>query len=110
MVGPEYSLCDVTGPNAAKIMTDWLDSMVKESDFAEMQELGVNFVRVPLGWWNVYDMPYCPNAPEAHQHDQGGRDDQLVCHRIQEGPKCGGLIESPGEVPVQPVGQCRGNK
>jgi len=65
MVGPEYSLCDVTGPNAAKIMTDWLDSMVKESDFAEMQELGVNFVRVPLGWWNVYDMPYCPNAPEA---------------------------------------------
>jgi glucan 1,3-beta-glucosidase len=65
MVGPEYSLCDLTGPDATQVMTDWLDSMIKASDFAEMQQLGVNFVRVPLGWWNVYDMPDCPNAPEA---------------------------------------------
>jgi aryl-phospho-beta-D-glucosidase BglC (GH1 family) len=37
--------------------------MIKESDFSEMKQLGVNFVRLPLGYWNVFDMPYCPNAP-----------------------------------------------
>jgi len=25
--------------------------------------LAVNFVRLPLGYWNVFDMQYCPNAP-----------------------------------------------
>ena len=28
-----------------------------------MAHLDVNFVRLPLGYWNVYDMPDCPNAP-----------------------------------------------
>ena len=46
-------------------MTDWLNTMIKETDFSEMQQLGVNFVRLPLGYWNVFDMPDCPNAPSA---------------------------------------------
>jgi aryl-phospho-beta-D-glucosidase BglC (GH1 family) len=47
------------------MMTDWLSSLIKESDFSEMQQLGVNFVRLPLGYWNVFDMPDCPNAPSV---------------------------------------------
>lgn len=62
-VAAEYCLCDVTVWNRQQIMTNWLDSMIKESDFSEMKQLGVNFVRLPLGYWNVFDMPYCPNAP-----------------------------------------------
>ena len=46
-------------------MTNWLNTMIKESDFSEMKQLGVNFVRLPLGYWNVFDMPYCPNGPAA---------------------------------------------
>ena len=28
-----------------------------------MKDFGVNFVRLPLGYWNVVDMPYNPNGP-----------------------------------------------
>ena len=44
-------------------MRDWLDKMILESDFEEMKSFGVNFVRLPLGYWNVIDMPGNPNAP-----------------------------------------------
>jgi aryl-phospho-beta-D-glucosidase BglC (GH1 family) len=30
-----------------------------------MSEWGVNFLRLPLGYWNVIDMPGSPDAPEA---------------------------------------------
>lgn len=44
-------------------MSSWLDKQIKEQDFEEMSQLAVNFVRLPLGYWNVFDMQYCPNAP-----------------------------------------------
>jgi len=46
-------------------MTNWLDSQIKEEHFVQMSEWGVNFLRLPLGYWNVIDMPGSPDAPEA---------------------------------------------
>ena len=57
-----HSLCDLHGPDAAKIMTSWLDENIVESDFQQAQELGVNFFRVPMGYWNVIDIGENPTT------------------------------------------------
>lgn len=36
-----------------------------------MKEFGVNFVRLPLGYWNVVDMPGNPNAPGNEANRMG---------------------------------------
>lgn len=45
-------------------MTNWLDKQIQEDDFIQMQQWGVNFLRLPLGYWNVIDMLERPEAPE----------------------------------------------
>lgn len=52
-------------------MTDWLDSQIQESDFQQMKEFGINFVRLPLGYWNLVDMPANPNAPASDAERMG---------------------------------------
>ena len=52
-------------------MEDWIDSHIIESEFAEMKTFGVNFLRLPLGYWNVVDMPGNPNAPEKEAERMG---------------------------------------
>ena len=37
--------------------------MIVEEDFKEMQSFGVNFLRLPLGYWHVLDMPESPDGP-----------------------------------------------
>jgi len=62
-VADQYSLCDLKSEHSEGIMTNWLNTMIQEQDFKEMKDFGVNFVRLPLGYWNVVDMPYNPNGP-----------------------------------------------
>lgn len=58
------SLCDVT--DSAR-MFRWLDDTIQESDFKRMQEMGVQVVRVPCGYWNWVSFPAetAPNAPDS---------------------------------------------
>jgi len=46
-------------------MPRWLDLMVQESDFQDMQRRGVNVIRLPTGYWNWVSYPgdSAPNAP-----------------------------------------------
>ena len=37
--------------------------MIKEQDFKEMASIGIDFVRLPLGYWNVVDMTDEPVTP-----------------------------------------------
>jgi len=41
-------------------MTNWLDTMIVEKDFEDMHSIGINFLRLPIGYWNVLDMPMNP--------------------------------------------------
>ena len=36
-----------------------------------MKEFGVNFLRLPLGYWNVLDMPGNPNGPQREADRMG---------------------------------------
>jgi aryl-phospho-beta-D-glucosidase BglC (GH1 family) len=53
-------------------MTNWLDSMIKEQDFEEMHQVGINFLRVPVGYWNVLDMPTNPYSAIASESERLG--------------------------------------
>ena len=46
-------------------MEDWISSHIKQSEFAEMKSFGINVIRLPLGYWNLVDMPGNPNAPSS---------------------------------------------
>ena len=61
----QNSLCDLTGDHAKEAMQEWIQSHIKQSEFAEMKQFGINVIRLPLGYWNLIDMPGNPNAPSA---------------------------------------------
>ena len=52
-------------------MEDWMEKNIIESEFAEMKSFGINVIRLPLGYWNVIDMPYNPNAPRDEADRMG---------------------------------------
>ena len=54
--------------------------MIVESDFEEMQSFGINFVRLPLGYWNVVDMPGNPNAPSFDADRMGNLSTIMPSH------------------------------
>jgi len=52
------SLCDVGNlPDATARMTAFLDLNVRAEHFQQMAARGINVVRVPLGYWNLVDLP-----------------------------------------------------
>jgi len=59
------SLCDVNTSDASVRMTKFLDLNIKEEHFALMAKLGFRVVRLPLGYWNVIELPggETPNGP-----------------------------------------------
>ena len=67
----QNSLCDLTGEGAEAIMDSWISSHIVESEFAEMKSFGINTLRLPLGYWNVIDMPGNPNAPSKEAERMG---------------------------------------
>ena len=60
------STCDIaaTGPGAGQRMLNYLDASIRQSDFDKIARLGFNFVRLPLGYWQLIDMATAPNAPD----------------------------------------------
>jgi len=43
------------GGRAASVLGNHWNTFVTESDFAQMAKLGLNAVRFPIGWWQIYD-------------------------------------------------------
>lgn len=52
-------------------MTAWLDQQILQQDFVQMKEWNINFLRLPLGYWNVLDMQGNPNAPSQDADRMG---------------------------------------
>jgi aryl-phospho-beta-D-glucosidase BglC (GH1 family) len=66
--GADASLCDVgTASDAGTRMSTFLDGNIREEHFQKMASLGFNTVRLPLGYWNLIDLPdsATPNGPDA---------------------------------------------
>jgi len=63
--GPRVALSDLGESRFRERMVQWLDRYVIESDFVKMQQLGVEVLRVPCGYWNwiSYAPGQGPNAP-----------------------------------------------
>jgi len=38
------------------VMEQWWSSAITEADFAKMSASGINLVRLPVGWWSIYDI------------------------------------------------------
>ncbi|KAF7815593.1 putative glucan 1,3-beta-glucosidase A [Senna tora] len=55
----DFQLQNGHGSKAAQIMQEHYDTFINESDFQFMNDSGVNAVRIPVGWWTIYD----PNPP-----------------------------------------------
>jgi len=62
----EPSLCDVgTQPDAGARMAKFLDTNIKREHFQRIAASGFNVVRLPLGYWNLIEVPFSagPNSP-----------------------------------------------
>ncbi|CAK9250213.1 unnamed protein product, partial [Sphagnum jensenii] len=53
--GGSYLLEKCLGDRAKAVMENHWSSFITESDFAEMSRHGINLVRIPVGWWQIYD-------------------------------------------------------
>ncbi|KAK6130699.1 hypothetical protein DH2020_035553 [Rehmannia glutinosa] len=52
----EYQLTNGYGPELApKVMKEHWDTFIVEEDFNFMKKVGLNAVRLPVGWWTTHD-------------------------------------------------------
>ncbi|EIW66983.1 hypothetical protein TREMEDRAFT_40623 [Tremella mesenterica DSM 1558] len=49
----EYTLSQALGDNLATVMEDHYKTFITEQDFAEIAQAGLNWVRIPLGYWAI---------------------------------------------------------
>ena len=58
----DISFCDVTDDR----ILHWLDDNIQEDHFSQMQQFGVQLLRIPTGYWNWITLPEgtTPNAPD----------------------------------------------
>jgi hypothetical protein len=60
------SLCDVGNvSNATDRVANFLDTSIQQKHFDEMSKAGFEIVRLPLGYWNVLDVPAEATPPGA---------------------------------------------
>ncbi|KAI5480349.1 glycoside hydrolase family 61 protein [Pseudohyphozyma bogoriensis] len=61
----EWTLSEALGSNLSTVMEDHYNTFITEQDFAEIAGAGLNWVRLPFGWWmiEVYDgEPFLANV------------------------------------------------
>ncbi|GAA5822611.1 hypothetical protein JCM3770_000618, partial [Rhodotorula araucariae] len=49
----EWTLCQQLGSNLTQKMTEHYDTFITEKDFAEIAGAGLNWVRIPFGYWAI---------------------------------------------------------
>jgi len=62
----EYTLCQNLGSSANDTLQSHWDSWITESDFQSIAAAGMNFVRIPLGYWSVQLLPGDPYMQGAY--------------------------------------------
>lgn len=60
----EYTLTQAMGENAAEAMEEHYKTFITEEDFAEIAAAGLNWVRVPIGYWAIETLPGDPYVPK----------------------------------------------
>lgn len=60
----EYTLTQAMGANAAEAMEEHYKTFITEEDFAEIASAGLNWVRIPLGYWAIETLPGDPYVPK----------------------------------------------
>jgi hypothetical protein len=50
------------------------------------------------------------NQPDLHKRNEGGRDQQFIGDRIEQGARRGDLLPAAGQVAIEQIGQRRGQK
>ncbi|KXL41923.1 MAG: glycoside hydrolase family 5 protein [Acidomyces sp. 'richmondensis'] len=65
----EYTFCQTLGKTEAesRLQQHW-STWITESDFAEMASIGLNFVRIPIGYWSVSPLPGDPYVQGAYEY------------------------------------------
>ncbi|GAA6002074.1 glycoside hydrolase family 5 protein [Rhodotorula paludigena] len=49
----EWTLCQQLGSDLEAKMTEHYETFITEKDFAEIAAAGLNWVRIPFGWWMI---------------------------------------------------------
>ena len=49
----EWTLSEQLGSNLTNAMTEHYETFITEKDFAEIAAAGLNWVRIPFGWWAI---------------------------------------------------------
>jgi aryl-phospho-beta-D-glucosidase BglC (GH1 family) len=49
----EYTLSQAMGANKTALMTEHYDTFITEKDFADIAAAGLNWVRIPIGYWAI---------------------------------------------------------
>lgn len=60
----EYTLTQAMGSNAAKEMEEHYATFITEQDFAEIAAAGLNWIRIPIGYWAIEVLPGDPYVPK----------------------------------------------
>jgi len=65
----EYTFCHTLGSSEAynRLSSHW-SSWITEGDFAEMKGYGINFVRIPIGYWSVSPIDGDPYVQGAYDY------------------------------------------
>lgn len=56
----EYTYCQILGSGAQSRMNDHWNSWITQADFNEIASVGLNHVRIPIGYWAVDPLPGDP--------------------------------------------------
>ncbi|GAA6035435.1 hypothetical protein JCM8097_000253 [Rhodosporidiobolus ruineniae] len=57
----EWTLSEQLGSNLTAAMTEHYETWITEKDFAEIAGAGLNWVRIPIGWWAIETWTDSPN-------------------------------------------------
>ncbi|EGG13121.1 family 5 glycoside hydrolase, partial [Melampsora larici-populina 98AG31] len=49
----EWSLIKTLGDSAKNVIEDHYKDFIKEEDFAQIASAGLNWIRIPIGWWLI---------------------------------------------------------
>lgn len=61
----EYTLTQAMGEDAAEAMEEHYKTFITEQDFAEIASAGLNWIRIPMGYWAIETLPGDPYVPKT---------------------------------------------
>jgi len=66
---PEYTFCQTLGSSEAekRLQAHW-SSWITEDDFSQIAGVGLNFVRIPIGYWSVTPLNGDPYVQGAYDY------------------------------------------